>query len=211
MLSVRMFRPAAPRLTAMRHRLAFALALFLLPTAIWASPVPYAIDRTASTVGFAVDYVFGKITGAMPLGRTHLVIDFRNPPKSAITVTLRPRFTTASLPYAATAMKGAKGFDVQRYPVIRFRSTQVTAQGDTIRITGKATIRGITRPLTLEARLFRVAGEAVGDNRQLTMRITGTIQRSAFGADGWENIVSDDVQLAILAHLDRIDPPPHQN
>ena len=189
----------------MLRRLALALALLALPPAAPAAPVPYAIDRTASTVSFESSYILGTISGSMPLGPVSLAIDFQDVRRSLVAVTLKPRGATASVPYAAAALKGRKVLDAQHYPTITFRSTRVTAIGDAVRIDGQATIRGITRPLTLVARLAQVAGASPGDYRQLTIRLTGTVRRSAFGADGWEGIVSDEVQLAILARIDRRD------
>jgi polyisoprenoid-binding protein YceI len=44
--------------------------------------------------------------------------------------------------------------DVEKYPTIRFESTRVEPQGaDRARITGNLTIRDVTRPVELEARL----------------------------------------------------------
>jgi polyisoprenoid-binding protein YceI len=93
--------------------------------------------------------------------------------------------------------------DAARPPEIVFQSTAVTRNGDGARIAGNITIRGVTRPITLDATIYRQAGTAAGDLSHLSVHLTGRVMRSAFGATGWADMVADEVRLDILARVDR--------
>ena len=67
---------------------------------------------------------------------------------------------------------------------------------------GDLTIRGVTQPVTLRAELYRTKGSAAGDNSHLTVRLTGRVNRSAFGATGWSDMVGDEVRIIITARID---------
>ena len=59
--------------------------------------------------------------------------------------------------------------------------------------------------MTLAASIYRQQGSADGDLSHLTIRLTGAVQRSAFGATGWNDMVGDEVRLDILARIARVD------
>ena len=163
----------------------------------------YLLDGTSSQVGFATDFGDSQITGEIPVSAASLRLDFRDVSNSAVAVTLDVRGAEASFPFAAQAMKSPKVLDARRFPTAAFRSTAVRRSGDGAVVDGNLTIRGVTRPVTLQAGLWHVAGTDPGDLDHLIIRLTGAISRSAFGADGWPNAVGDEVRLDIIAQIAR--------
>lgn len=182
-----------------------ALALVLLAGPAPAEPAHYRLDATGSVVGFRTGFAGGPVTGQMPVSRADLVLDFDRVANCRISVTLDAAQAKASLPFAAQAMKGPDLLDTARHPEIRFVSRRVQAQGDGAVVEGDLTIRGVTRPVRLAARLYRQGGHAAGDLSHLTVRLTGSVSRSAFGATGWADMVPDRVALDILARIARAD------
>ena len=71
----------------------------------------------------------------------------------------------ASFPFAAQAMKGPKVLDAREFPTIGFQSTAVKAEGDGAQVKGNITIRGVTRPIILDAVIYRQQGTVAGDSR----------------------------------------------
>ena len=63
----------------------------------------------------------------------------------------------------------------------------------------------VTRPVLLDAMIWRQKGHAPGDLSQLTVRLTGAVLRSDYGATGWADMVGDEVRLTILARIARAD------
>jgi len=108
----------------------------------------------------------------------------------------------ASFPFAAQALKGPKVLDAKVYPRMTFESTSVRRAGEAADVTGNLTIRGVTRPVTLRAQIFRPQGSAATDLDHLTVKLTGRLNRSDFGATGWSDMVGDEVRIIITARID---------
>lgn len=180
------------------------LTLTLILFATLADAKPYVLQPQASTVGFETDFGPDKITGRMPVTQADLNLDFQNVAASTVAVTLDVTGAQASFPFAAQAMKGPKVLDAQDYPSITFQSTAVRADGDGAEVQGNITIRGVTHPATLHAVIYRQHGTVAGDLSLLTIRLTGAVQRSDFGATGWSDMVGDQVRLDILAQIERV-------
>jgi polyisoprenoid-binding protein YceI len=183
--------------------LIFAAALAAAPAA--AAPADYVLEPDTSTVGFETDFGPDRITGRMPVTRADLTIDFDDVASTRIAVTLDVTNAEASFPFAAQAMRGPRVLDAATWPEITFASTAVRRDGDGARVAGDLTIRGVTRPVTLDARIYRQQGTAEGDRSRLTIRLTGAVNRSAFGATGWSDMVGDQVRLDILARIRRVE------
>ncbi|MEN9408838.1 MAG: hypothetical protein RL216_812 [Pseudomonadota bacterium] len=188
----------------MRHAALTLLALALLAaTPLAAKPVPYALEPADSTVGFETDFGPDLITGAMPVKSAALVLDFDAVANSRIDVALDVTGAQASVPFVAQAMKGPKVLDSQSFPEMSFHSTAIRRDGDGAQVDGDLTIRGVTRPVTLHATIYRQDGTKDGDLRQLTVQLTGSVRRSEFGATGWADMVGDEVRLTIVARIAR--------
>lgn len=186
----------------MRHGwIATACLALLLASPALAKPVPYLLEPAESTVGFETDFGPDIITGSMPVKSADLILDFDRVENCQINVALDVAGAQASFPFAAQAMKGPKVLDAGTFPEMSFRSTAVRSAGDGAQVDGDLTIRGVTRPVTLQAMIWRQKGTAAGDLRQLTVQLTGAVLRSDFGATGWADMVGDEVRLTILARI----------
>jgi polyisoprenoid-binding protein YceI len=188
------------------HRLTLALSLMLaLAAPATAAPRTYVLEPDESSVGFETDFGPDRITGTFTVTRADLTVDFDNVANTRIAVTLDTSRATASFPFAAQAMRGPKVLDSATWPEITFVSKAVRQTGEGAQVDGDLTIRGVTRPVTLAAGIFRQQGSAEGDVSQLSVRLTGTINRSDYGATGWNDMVGDQVRIDILARIRQAD------
>jgi len=130
-----------------------------------------------------------------------LTPDFDNASNSTIDVTLDVTGAQASFPFAAQALQKPTVLDSKAHPKMHFASTRVTAKGDSANVSGNITIRGVTRPIALQADIFRQARYAQGDRSHLSVRLTGQVLRSAFGANGWADLVGDEMRILIDARI----------
>lgn len=185
----------------LRRHLALLATGLLLASPIHAKPQAYAMDTTGSTIAYATDFGKTPITGTMPVLTADMVLDFDRVSQSHVIVTLNARGATASMPFAAEAMKAASVLDTANHPKLIFRSTKVEPRGKDAVVTGDLTIRGVTRPVRLDATIWRQQGTQVGDLSRLTIRLTGKIRRSDYGATGWADLVADEVRLDIRARV----------
>ena len=184
---------------------ALMLLVTLCASPSLAAPASYTLQPEASVVGLETDFGSDKISGQMPISRADLLLDFKNVSASHVAVTLDAAHADASFPFAAQAMKGPKVLDSMDYPQIRFESTSVVAKGEGAEVKGRVTIRGVTKPMVMQAMIWRQKGHAAGDLSHLTIRLTGALNRSDFGAVGWSDMVGDQVRLDILARIARSD------
>jgi polyisoprenoid-binding protein YceI len=92
-----------------------------------------------------------------------------------------------------------------KFPEITFRSTSVEPTGArTMRINGELTLRGVTKPMVLEARLnggYR--GHPMDPHARIGFSANGVLKRSDFGitygipAPGTKMGVSDEVSVIV--------------
>lgn len=93
-------------------------------------------------------------------------------------------------------------FDVQKFPTMTFRSTKIESAGtDKSKITGDLTIRGITKPVTLDVDgPSKPVNDGQGHSR-MGVSATGTLNRTDFGMTGYQGMVGNEVILTIDAEL----------
>ena len=182
---------------------AVLLFILLIPGAVLAGPESYRLDAESSTVDFTYELDGSQKTGRMPVQSADLLLDLDNLSASRVLVTLNADRARAGFIIATEAMKSRNVLNTQKFPEIHFRSTMIRGDRQNADVDGNLTIRGVTRPTTLKARLFRQRGTDLYDRNNLLVELTGTIQRSDFGAIGFENLVGDAITLRIMARITR--------
>ena len=184
------------------------LALLLAPALASAEPQSYRLDAAASSVAFEVDFGPDVIAGQMPVLSADMTLDFDRPADSRVTVLLDAADATAGFPFATQALTGPSVLATAEHPAIRFETTAFRAQpgpGARAEIYGLLTIRGIARPVTLAAEIFRREGAAEGDLSTLSVHMATEVSRAAFEANGWSDMVGDAVRIRIVARIVRAD------
>ena len=186
----------------MRRLAVFVLAALFPLQGVNAATTAYHLDPAASTVAFETDFGPDLITGSIPLEKADLNLDFDNVANCTVEVALDVTGAKASFPFAAQALKGPKVLAAKDHPRMTFESTSVKRAGEAADVTGKLTIRGVTKTVTLRAQIFRPNGSATDDLAHLTVKLTGQVNRSDFGATGWSDMVGDQVRILITARID---------
>ncbi len=179
--------------------------LIFLPVAALAAPVPYALQKANSVVGFSWTLGPDEVNGTMPVADADISIDLQRYENTRVSVSLDVQNAVAGFPFATQGMKGERVLWADRFPRITFESTSVARDGDGARVDGLLTVRGVTRPVVFDAQFFRQQGTQPGDRRLLSIIVTGSLSRAAFGADGWSGLAGDEVRLTIVARLERIE------
>jgi polyisoprenoid-binding protein YceI len=171
----------------------------------------YTVDHEHTLVGWRVDHlgvtpyfgIFGQITGS-------LTLDPENPTAAKVDVTVPlSKVTTASPGLTAHLLKapekpgGKPDFFGPSPTDARFVSTAVipdTAAGKA-RITGNLSLNGVTKPVTLEADFYGAAKMPpdMGGEEMIGFEAKTKIKRSDFGIDMGIPMVSDEVELEIVA------------
>ena len=141
----------------------------------------FDLDVAHSTVSFSVRHLmvsktrgrFGTFAGAVTVGE--------DPLASSVEVTIDPASITTGDATRDDHLRSADFFDVEQFPEITFRSTRVADHhGDRFRLEGELTVRGITRPVVLDAVLEGIATSPWG-TQAVGFSASTEIDREAFG------------------------------
>ncbi len=194
----------------MRHGLLYLFILSLAclspvpgPAPLAAAPADYLLDKERSSVSFTYRFGDAPSRGSMPVEAARIRLDPRNIANSSVSVTLRADRAEAGFFLTNRIIRGSGVLDARAHPLIRFESTRILGTLSDAVVEGNVTIRGVTRPMTLNARLFRPEGSDPGDLSRLSIRLTGAFNRRDFGADGYSALVGDEIGLRIVVRLER--------
>ena len=166
------------------------------------------IDASHSTVGFSVRHMMvSKVRGYFREFSGELVTA-ADPSQSFVTATIDMDSIDTRQEQRDAHIKSADFFDVGNHTVMTFRSTGVRAEGEDWHVDGELTLKGITKPVTLELELNGFGPDAYGGTRAGFSAKT-VISRSEFGVDiampmdGGGVVVGDkiNVELEIEAVL----------
>lgn len=161
----------------------------------------YTVDSGHSQVLFTVNHLgFSEYTGQFTNPTGTLTLDPANPSASKVEVTFPIDKVSTTVPALDAHLKKPEFFDAAQFPTAKFVSTRVEASGTSAKISGNLTIKGVTKPVVLDAR-FVGAGKAVmgPPKTNVGFSATTTVKRSDFGVNYGIPMVSDDVRLVINA------------
>ena len=159
----------------------------------------YVVDSGHTQVLFTVNHQgFTEYTGQFTQPTGTMTLDPAHPETAAIDIVFPIDKVSTTVPALDTHLKTADFFDAAKFPQGRFVSTKVTASGDTATIMGNLTLKGVTKPVTLQGR-FVGAGKGRDGKTNVGFAATTTIKRSEWGVSYAIPVVSDEVMLTINA------------
>ncbi len=165
----------------------------------------YAIDATHSNVEFAVKHMMiTTVKGRFSDVKGTVTIPESGQP--VVDVTIAAASIDTRVEARDNHLRSADFFDVETHPELRFVSTKVQRTDDGYRLTGDLTIRGVTKPVTLEVTEEGTGTDPWG-NQKAAFSATGKFNRSDFGLT-WNAaletggvLVSEEVRISIEAQL----------
>ena len=140
------------------------------------------IDASHSDVSFSVRHMmvskvrgrFGAFSGEIVTGET--LAD------STVTATIDATSIDTNNEQRDGHIRSADFFDVEAHPQWTFRSTGVRTDGGDVVVDGELTLKGVTRPVSLELEVNGFGKDAWGGTRAGFSAST-TIDRNDFGVD----------------------------
>ena len=185
-----------------------ALALAIAPALAFGQVATWNIDGSHSRTGFSVKHLvisdvkgdFAKTSGAAQIDEADLS-------KSSVAVTIETASVDTRDEKRDGHLKSADFFDVAKFPTITFKSTKVEAGKDgALTVTGDLTMRGVTKPVTLEGSITAAIQDPKGNARR-GVSLAGKLNRKDFGVSyGPAAIVGDEVKLDIQAEIVKEQP-----
>ena len=166
----------------------------------------YQLITAVSAINFAFLLNGTTQQGTLPVQSANIQIDVDRLKESSAEVTADVTQARTGFVLMTQALLSPAVLDATTYPTVHFRSTDITL-GRTGRISegakieGLLTLRGVTHPIILSARVSRPAGTPSDALERLSVQLTGEISRTRFGAAGYPALVADAVALDIRAEL----------
>jgi polyisoprenoid-binding protein YceI len=172
------------------------------------APGTFAIDPAHTRVGFVARHLMvTKVRGSFPdVEGTIVVAD--DPAASTAQAVLRTATLSTGNAERDAHLRSADFFDVERFPTIRFASTQVQRAGDGFKVIGYLTIKDVTKPVVLDVEVDGVASDPWGGER-LAVTATVEVDREEWGLtwnvalESGGVLVSKKVKLEIEAQAVR--------
>jgi polyisoprenoid-binding protein YceI len=170
----------------------------------------WTIDPVHSEVGFTVRHMMvSKVRGTFrSFGGT--IVTGEDPLESSVSAEVDLATIDTRNEQRDAHIRSADFFDVEQFPTMTFRSTEVRPRGEDFVLVGDLSLHGVTRPVELDLELHGFTGDPYGGTR-VGFSATGQINRRDFGVDiampmdGGGVVVGDKVQieLEIQAVLDQ--------
>jgi len=149
-----------------------------------------------------VQGLFSKMTG---------VIQFDPPDLASLSVEaeIDVRSLTTGLPERDEHLLSPDYFDAEKYPKIFFKSTRVEpTEENRAKVTGDLTIRGIRKPVTLDAEFFGPVKSPFSGKTCIGFSATGKVNREDYGMkwnvamEGGGVVTAWDVQIHMELEAD---------
>ncbi|SRR6266568_3408064 len=169
------------------------------------------LDVSHTRLGFSAKHAMvTTVRGAFLDFEGSLTLDGENPAASNAHVTIQGASFSSGNDQRDGHVRGEDFLDVEQYPTLTFRSTDVRSDGDDFVLVGELTIRGTTRPVEIAVELEGVEKDPFG-NQRIGFSGETTISRKDFGLtwnvplDGGGILVSDKVKITLDVSAVRVD------
>ena len=184
-----------------------ALALAIAPALAFGQAATWNIDGSHTRTGFSVKHlVISDVKGEFAKTEGKAQIDEADLSKSTVEVTIDATSIDTRDAKRDSHLKSDDFFDAAKFPTITFKSTKVVAGKDgAVTVTGDLTMRGVTKPVTLEGSITQAIVDPWGNSRR-GASFSGKLDRKAWGIS-WSKIADvgavagDEVKLDIQAEL----------
>lgn len=194
--------------------LALLISIGFVGQSFAAKSEPFTLDPDHSSVEFKIRHLIGKVSGRFTKVEGKIDYDADKAEKIKITGTIETASIDTGIQKRDDHLRSADFFDVDNakkteYKTIKFESdkfTDISKSGEEAKgkLSGKITIHGVTKPITLD---LNINGKPVLDpwgNERIAYSAHGTLNRKDFGLD-WNKplekaggtLVGDDVELIL--------------
>jgi polyisoprenoid-binding protein YceI len=145
------------------------------------SPGTWAIDPIHSSIGFSVRHLMvSKVRGTFDNFSGEIVVGEDG--SASVTAEIAVDSVNTNNEQRDAHLKAADFFDVEQYPTATFRSTGVRTNGDGFAVDGEFTLKGVTKPITLDLE-FNGVNPGMGHGEVAGFEASVVLNRKDFGID----------------------------
>jgi polyisoprenoid-binding protein YceI len=163
----------------------------------------YKIDADHSTVSFTIRHLFSNVQGSFRKFDGKFVYDAEKPETWQVEASIDASSIDTNVPERDKHLRSADFFDVEKYPKITFKSTNVTnVSKESAKVEGLLNLHGVEKPVTLDLQIHGVGKDPWGNTRA-GFTATTTLNRKDFGLN-WNKaletggvLVGDEVKITL--------------
>ena len=189
----------------------FLLGVLACASVLGAQPVSWHIDPLHSLAEFSVRHMMiSTVRGQFGGVKGTIVYDPKNPAASTVEATIDCTTVNTGEPKRDADLKSAEFFDIQHYPVMKFKSGKVeVVDAGQLKVTGALTINAVTRTVVLKVDGPTGPIKDTQGREKLGLNATTKVSRKDFGIlynplmETGGVAVSDEVQINLDIELIR--------
>lgn len=164
----------------------------------------YKVDPAHSEIAFSVRHLgLSTVRGVFTESDAVIVVPDAGLSEMQAEATIQAASVNTNEADRDTHLRSADFFDADNHPTITFTDLNVVSvDGSEFTLEGDLTIRGVTKPVTLEGEYLGTAVDPWG-NQRVGLAAEGTIDRTEFGLN-WNDVleaggflVGDEVTIAL--------------
>lgn len=163
----------------------------------------FRFDHTQGRLEFIARHLMVLTsTGQFSRFACELILDPDMPETARVAVQVETGSIAHAYPGAAELLRSPAYFDAERWPIARFSGrAKPGGRIEAFELAGPLEMRGVTRPVTMQARLSGRRRDAATGAEIVDCTARGEISRSAFGMTADSLATGDRVQLAVSVSL----------
>jgi polyisoprenoid-binding protein YceI len=167
-----------------------------------AEPARYELDPAHTTIAFLVEHIgYAKTLGQFLRSSGGFTFDEEDGTLSELRIVVDTSSVSTHHEARDGHLRSGDFLDTAAQPEMIFTAERAERTGErTFVVTGELALRGVRRPLALQATLNKSEPYPIGDRAEvLGVSARGTLQRSEFGMTYGvaDNLVGDEVELII--------------
>ena len=173
----------------------------LVPRASRAQGV-YTFDQGQARLEFVARHraIFNS-TGIFERFRARVELEPGGTERARVVVEVDTASATVAYPGGPAMLRSEPFFNSERFPTARFTGQAgPTGTRDRYTVSGNLEIRGITKPITMEARVTARRPVPTG-GEDVELSVTGEVKRSDFGMVGEMGVISDIIRVTATVRL----------
>ncbi len=163
----------------------------------------WQLDPAHSSAQFAVRHMgISTVRGTFTKLSGSARYDPAGAKNDSVEVIIEPASVDTRVEMRDNDLRSDHFFDVQKYSTMTFRSTKIESPGaNRLKIAGDLTIRGVTKPVTLEVEGPTKPIDDGHGHLHMGVSASGSLNRTDFGMTGYQGVVGNEISLTIDAEL----------
>jgi len=166
------------------------------------APATYEIDPVHSELSFRIRHLVGRVAGTFNDWSGTLTLDPANLASGAVTVTVNTKSINTLVEQRDDHLRTPDFFAADSFPTMTFRSRSVEAVGTRLAVHGDLTLRGVTKPVVLDAIYLGKLEEDPWGQERVAFLATTKINRQDFGVSFNQSLaemtmIGDEVEIEI--------------